>query len=1152
MTKEFIHLFFISFLFLSNYTILSSSNSSFKDSTTVYNPNSSYISIKTGRNNEYSYIGTNTKLSEFNIPSSSPLTFHTSSSPLYSDLSKHIKKSGSDFFYYSTSTFFNNLHNQLISRPFYSSFMYSLNSFSSYITSSLAKSHDEPKYVLYHSPSENDSNNNQNNIYYFYTTSNSNNFQYNSNKINNSFLVILAEMTTSIHFFLIFFLFFILTIFFSMFIIHLNDSRSYDLKNNLFNGPKYYIHFNIIFSIVTLSLQYFFNIVFFKNNNERKEPNLFDLINKVTSTCSSNTSFISPSFIMIYFKAWKNRNFSYTYTSDLLQYYSKRTKYNDGSSSYSVHSLASLVSSTPNKNSSKSFFPSPDNSPQSSPRMNTTPSQPPTPELITYKPMSTSHLNTPTQPSFQSSSEVESQIQHQNNLDPYVSNFNYNKLVGWSDPFGNNYLLVDHPDLVQIILNNPTKFIKEPISSSELNSFSLRNILYKFGFLSGCEWVRIKSFFSLSMINGSNNNNKISMRLNLQKLNTDSSLVYSKISPSIHCNSDSDTNSELNFCKNDNTDSCNNPSTNNISHTNSYGLPTINTQTSAVPSSSTFSKPLSSSKPKEAPSYAFNLNEIFIPLFRSSNLKKMIKSLNLHARRLLRHYHYLINSKDLVNKESQSNNPSGFYRLSRNNSNNSISSLNSGHNSTSSCSSNVIKISFDEDIENLLIGLIFDSFLGYDFLIHENSSSYSLSFLIILEEFNTLSSDNITSFFNSFNFLYKSKVSQAKKLLMGLIESIYKQIEENLLERQNNQASDIPSSLLSGGISSKASNSSILTEKNFNFDSVSSFLDSSEPNNSRNSYNSSTNSNLPPHHPPHHSTSSSKVFEDSILKSLVESILLSKNIHSSSPKFSMEYITESILYLMILSFQHTLSTISWMFYELSLNSDILYKCQLEIKKIMDERFVDEPDALKSIVPVKRNQSTSQENYTFSHNIFDSHPIQKTSNHSVWYEDIPKYQLLIRVMKETHRLHPPYPLISRTALVDFQFGQYIIKKNTTILVSILSLHRNPSYWYLGDQFYPQRFSNQNVNETIKHSHQYLPFGYSNLTSNLTPGTNKYSITNSSISLIQRFTQMVSIIVPAILLSKFDFKMDITSFKNIKVEDFGILRPKNLVFQVSLKK
>jgi len=79
----------------------------------------------------------------------------------------------------------------------------------------------------------------------------------------------------------------------------------------------------------------------------------------------------------------------------------------------------------------------------------------------------------------------------------------------------------------------------------------------------------------------------------------------------------------------------------------------------------------------------------------------------------------------------------------------------------------------------------------------------------------------------------------------------------------------------------------------------------------------------------------------------------------------------------------------------------------------------------------------------------------------------------QVLKESMRLYPPAPVISRVAIVDTELGEYRVPAGTQIIVPIYAMHRHRKRWLDPDRFDPTRFSPEN--EARIPRYQYVPFG-----------------------------------------------------------------------------
>lgn len=87
-------------------------------------------------------------------------------------------------------------------------------------------------------------------------------------------------------------------------------------------------------------------------------------------------------------------------------------------------------------------------------------------------------------------------------------------------------------------------------------------------------------------------------------------------------------------------------------------------------------------------------------------------------------------------------------------------------------------------------------------------------------------------------------------------------------------------------------------------------------------------------------------------------------------------------------------------------------------------------------------------------------------------DLPKLRYLHCIIIETLRLFPSVPmLVPHMPSQDCRIGGYDIPKDTMILVSAWSVHRDPGVWDVPQSFKPERFEKMETVET----HKLLPFG-----------------------------------------------------------------------------
>lgn len=79
----------------------------------------------------------------------------------------------------------------------------------------------------------------------------------------------------------------------------------------------------------------------------------------------------------------------------------------------------------------------------------------------------------------------------------------------------------------------------------------------------------------------------------------------------------------------------------------------------------------------------------------------------------------------------------------------------------------------------------------------------------------------------------------------------------------------------------------------------------------------------------------------------------------------------------------------------------------------------------------------------------------------------------QVFSEAMRLYPPAPIITRTALRDFQLGDFLIPEGTVLFVPIYAVHHHASIWPDPQTFDPDRFLPDAVK--ARHRYAYMPFG-----------------------------------------------------------------------------
>ena len=86
------------------------------------------------------------------------------------------------------------------------------------------------------------------------------------------------------------------------------------------------------------------------------------------------------------------------------------------------------------------------------------------------------------------------------------------------------------------------------------------------------------------------------------------------------------------------------------------------------------------------------------------------------------------------------------------------------------------------------------------------------------------------------------------------------------------------------------------------------------------------------------------------------------------------------------------------------------------------------------------------------------------------QDIGSFDYLEKVMKESLRLHPPTPAITRITERDTRLGNVLIPANVSLMVNAFVLQNHPDYWENPPAFQPDRFNSSDK----LHPYAYLPF------------------------------------------------------------------------------
>ncbi|XP_032672297.1 cytochrome P450 4C1-like [Odontomachus brunneus] len=88
------------------------------------------------------------------------------------------------------------------------------------------------------------------------------------------------------------------------------------------------------------------------------------------------------------------------------------------------------------------------------------------------------------------------------------------------------------------------------------------------------------------------------------------------------------------------------------------------------------------------------------------------------------------------------------------------------------------------------------------------------------------------------------------------------------------------------------------------------------------------------------------------------------------------------------------------------------------------------------------------------------------------KELSQLKYLERVIKETLRLYPSVPFITRKLAEDVKLGDYTIPADITVALPIMLVHRDPEVWPDPTKFDPDRFLPENSKH--RNSYAYVPF------------------------------------------------------------------------------
>eukprot|EP01038_Epipyxis_sp_PR26KG_P006571 gene6571-9032_t len=245
-----------------------------------------------------------------------------------------------------------------------------------------------------------------------------------------------------------------------------------------------------------------------------------------------------------------------------------------------------------------------------------------------------------------------------------------------------------------------------------------------------------------------------------------------------------------------------------------------------------------------------------------------------------------------------------------------------------------------------------------------------------------------------------------------------------------------------------------------------------------------------------------------ILQQAIENSFENIDFNQNKQIYSVKNVRDQLLLFLLSGIQPLSHLITWVIIELCNNDDMQLRCHEEVDNINYQ-----------------NYNASQSSYSYqSPNGIQFPSNINNSDYNITLDDCSKYEFLTLVIRETLRLHPPQEIIVKQSTQMTQFNNFRVNPPASIILDIHSIHTHSDYWYLPNEFLPDRFNRMNIDDTLKHSHQYIPL----------KGIPLHSCLDENFIISQ------SIVILSILLSNFQFKLSDSSNMNMNINGVNGLR------------